>query len=606
MPKKQGAKKLKTKRTGKKMKNAKFYIVAILVFASQVLSAQVEFKTSVSKTNLGLNQRFRIEFSVDKQGADNFKPPSFEDFKVVGGPSSSVSQSWINGKASYSQTYIYILEPKNEGEFIIEPATIEYENEIVKSNAIKLTVSKAVEIPKDPNNPDYIAQQNIHLVAEVSNLNPYVGEGIYVVYKLFVSQNISVNDWRVSESPQYNGFWNQDIEVTDINVQNGKYNGEDYRYLVLKRAVLIPQRAGELIVEPMKMDFSVGVPTGRGDFFGNMITRNINYATESAIRKVRVKALPEEGKPEDFSGAVGEFEFSVLADKNVLKANDAAQIKVEVKGSGNLKLFEIPKIITPAELEAYTPEHKEEVTTSLSGLRGSISDAYTVVPQFKGKYKIPEATFSYFNPKDEKYYTILAEAVFVEVTEGQEMESTSNDSSGTFKKNVVSNGNNFRFIALDTKLEPNAKKDFLHSIEFYLLLLLPFLAIPVGVLIGKKREKRSGDIFGNRIRMANKLARKYLSEAKKQLGKKEAFYIALEKALHNFLKAKLQIETSEISKEKIAELLQNKGVDDNTIKEFITVLNDCDFARYTPTTNVMMKNEYEKTVEILTEIDKQL
>jgi predicted house-cleaning noncanonical NTP pyrophosphatase (MazG superfamily) len=319
-----------------------------------------------------------------------------------------------------------------------------------------------------------------------------------------------------------------------------------------------------------------------------------------------VKALPEAGKPEGFSGAVGEFQFTVSADKNVLKANDAAQIKVEVKGSGNLKLFEIPKIITPAELEAYTPEHKEEVTTSLSGLRGSVSDAYTVVPQFKGKYKIPEVTFSYFNPKEEKYYTILAEAVFVEVTEGKDLPFVNNDSAGTFKKNVVSNGNNFRFIALETKLKPIIKNDFLHSTEFYLLLLLPFLAIPIGIIIGKKRAKRAGDIFGNKIRNANRLARKYLSEAKKQLGKKEAFYIALEKALHNFLKAKLQIETSEISKEKIAELLQSKGVDAATINKFITALNDCDFARYTPTTDVMMKNEYEKTIEILTEIDKQL
>ena len=588
------------------MKISRLYILTILVLATQVVFAQIEFKTAVSKNNLGLNQRFRIEFSVDKQGADNFKPPSFSNFKVVGGPSSSVSQSWINGKASYSQTYIYILEPKNEGEFIIEPATIEYNSEIVKSNAVKITVSKAIEIPKDPNNPEYIAQQNIHLVAEVSNLNPYVGEGIYVVYKLFVSENISVNDWRVSESPQYNGFWNQDIEVTEINVQKGKYNGEDYRYIVLKKAVLIPQRSGELIVEPMKMDFSVGIPTGRGDFFGNMITQNISYATESPVKKVRVKALPEEGKPDGFSGAVGEFEFKVSADKNVLKANEAAQIKVEVKGSGNLKLFEIPKIVTPAELEAYTPEHKEDVTNTLSGLRGTISDAYTVVPQFKGKYKIPEVTFSYFNPKEKKYYTILAEAVFVEVTEGNEMPSSNNDSAATFKKNVVTNGNNFRFIALETKLKPSVKKDFLHSFEFYLLLFLPFLVIPIGILIGKERAKRAGDIFGNKIRLANKLARKYLSEAKKQLGKKEAFYIALEKALHNFLKAKLQIETSEFSKEKITELLQDKGVDTETVTEFITVLKDCDFARYTPTTDVMMKNEYEKTVKILTEIEKQL
>jgi len=588
------------------MKSVKFYLLTILVFASQMLFAQIEFKTSVSKNNLGLNQRFRIEFSVDKQGADNFKPPSFSDFKVVGGPSSSVSQSWINGKASYSQTYIYILEPKNEGEFTIEPASIEYNDEIVKSNSVKITVSKAIEIPKDPNNPDYIAQQNIHLVAEVSNLNPYVGEGIYVVYKLFVSENISVNDWRVTESPQYNGFWNQDIEVTEINVQKGKYNGEDYRYIVLKKAILIPQRAGNLVVEPMKMDFSVGIPTGRGDFFGNMITRNIGYATESAVKTVRVKALPDEGKPVDFSGAVGEFEFKVFADKNILKTSEAAQIKVEVSGSGNLKLFEIPKIITPAELEAYTPEHKENVITSLNGLKGTISDAYTVVPQFKGKYKIPEASFSYFNPKESKYFTIVSEPIFVEVTEGKEMPATNNDTAGPYKKKVVANGNNFRFIALDTTFKSAVKNDFLHSVEFYLLLLLPFLVIPIGILMAKKRAKRAGDIFGNKIRNANKLARKYLSEAKKQLGKKEAFYVALEKALHNFLKAKLQIETSEISKEKIAELLQNKGVDASIINEFIIVLNNCDFARYTPTTDVMMKNEYEKTIELLTKIDKQL
>ena len=588
------------------MKSVEFYILTILVFASQMLFAQIEFKTSVSKNNLGLNQRFKIEFAVDKQGADNFKPPSFSDFKVVGGPSSSVSQSWINGKASYSQTYIYILEPKNEGEFIIEPASIEYNDEIIKSNSVKITVSKAIEIPKDPNNPDYIAQQNIHLVAEVSNLNPYVGEGIYVVYKLFVSQNISVNDWRVTESPQYNGFWNQDIEVTEINVQKGKYNGEDYRYIVLKKAILIPQRAGNLIVEPMKMDFSVGIPTGRGDFFGNMITRNISYATESAVKTVRVKALPDEGKPVDFSGAVGEFEFKVFADKNVLKASEAAQIKVEVSGSGNLKLFEIPKITTPVELEAYTPEHKENIITSLNGLKGTISDAYTVVPQFKGKYKIPEASFSYFNPKESKYFTMVSEPIFVEVTEGKEIPATNNDTAASHKKNVVANGNNFRFIALDTAFKPAVKTDFLHSLEFYLLLLLPFLVIPIGILMGKKRAKRAGDIFGNKIRNANKLARKYLSEAKKQLGKKEAFYVALEKALHNFLKAKLQIETSEISKEKIVDLLQNKGVDASTINEFIIVLNNCDFARYTPTTDVMMKNEYEKTVEILTKIDKQL
>ncbi len=587
------------------MKMIKFYILTILMFATHVIFAQVEFKTAVSKNKLGVNQRFRIEFTVNKQGADNFKPPSFVNFKVVGGPSSSVNQSWINGKASYSQAYIYIVEPKEIGEFTIEPATIEYKDELIKSNAVKITVTEEVEIPKDPNNPDYVAQQSIHLVAEVSKLNPYVGEGIYVVYKLFVSENINLYGSQINETPQYKGFWNQDIEVKQVNFKSGQFNGENYKYVILKKAILIPQSSGKLVIEPIEMSFSVGIPTGRGDFFGNMITRNINYSTKSAAKNVNVKALPEEGKPIDFSGAVGEFDFKVLADKNILKANEAAQINVEISGSGNLKLFEIPKITTPAELEVYTPEHKEQVETSLSGLRGSISDAYTVVPQFKGKYKIPEVSFTYFNIKEEKYKTITSEAIIVNVTEGKELPSA-NNSNNTEKQYVVSNGNNFRFISLNTTFKPAVEEEFFKSTLFYLLLLLPFLAIPIGIIIGNKKAKRAGDVFGNKIRKADKLARKYLSEAKKQLGNHEAFYIALEKALHNFLKAKLHIETSDISKEKISEILKNKGVETSTIEEFIAVLNDCDFARYTPTTSVMMKQEFEKAKNVITKIDKYL
>lgn len=588
------------------MKFNKFFILGILIFATQAMVAQIEFTASVSKNKLGVNQRFKIQFTVNKQGADNFEAPSFANFKVVGGPSSSVNQSWINGKTSYSQSYIYIVEPTRVGEFTIGPAKIQYKDKTISSNPVKITVTKEVEIPKDPNNPQYIAQQNIHLVAEVSNMKPYVGEGIYVVYKLYVSENISVNDWRVSESPQYNGFWNQDIEVKEINVQKGTYNGESYRYIVLKKAVLIPQREGKLIIEPMKMDFSVGIPTGRGDFFGNMITKNISYSAQSLVRNVNVQALPIEGKPIDFTGAVGEFDFKVATNKNQLKANDAAQIVVEVSGRGNLKLFEIPKITTPAELEVYTPEHKEKVVTSLSGLRGSISDTYTVVPQYKGKYKIPAVSFSYFNPKEKQYKTVNIDPIIVDVLEGKEIPTSNADSSFITKQQVVANDNNFRFIALKSTFETKQKKEFLHSKQFWLLLLLPFLAIPIGIFIGRRRAKRAGDVFGNKIRKADRLARKYLSQAKKQLGNQEAFYIALEKALHNFLKAKLHVETSDISKEKITEILQNKGVELSTIEEFMAVLNDCDFARYTPTTNVKMTQELEKAKEVITKIDKYL
>ena len=160
----------------------------------------------MSKSKLGLNQRLKIEFSINKQGSDNFTAPNFANFKIVGGPSQSVNQSWINGKVSYALSYIYIIQPKNVGTFTIPAATVQYKGKTIKSNTVQVNVTNNVKIAKNPNDPLYVAQEGIHLVAEISNTRPFIGEGIYVVYKLFVSENISVHDWRTSEKPSVQWF----------------------------------------------------------------------------------------------------------------------------------------------------------------------------------------------------------------------------------------------------------------------------------------------------------------------------------------------------------------------------------------------------------------
>lgn len=573
--------------------------------------AQLEFTTKVSKNKLGVNQRLRVEFTINQQGADNFTPPNFKGFDVVGGPSQSVNQSWINGKSSYSQSYSYIVAPTRKGELTIGGASIEYKGAIVKSNSVKVAVVDAIELPKDPNDPDYIANQNVHLEAYVSNTKPYLGEGIYVEYRLYFSHNIAISDFDIKELPKFEGFWNQDIKIDEIRIKNGKYQGEDYRYFTIRKAVLIPQKSGDLYLEPLKTNLIIGVPTGRGDFFGNPITRNIRKSFATFKKKIKVKALPLKGKPAGFNGAVGDFDLKVTTSKESLKANESTQLKVSVAGKGNLKLFEIPKVITPQELEVYTPEHKENLKTSVSGtrgLKGEVFDQYTLVPQFKGKYKIPPVTFSYFNPKDKKYHTLVSDDVFVTVTEGKELISNSDQivMQGARKKEIITANKSFRYLQTNTQLASLDQVDFFKSNLFYLLLFLPMFAIPVAIVIGKKKKERANDLIGNRTRKADKLARKYLSQAKKQLGKKEAFYIALEKALHNYLKAKLQLETSEISKERISELLHTKEVDTETISSFIAVLNDCDFARYAPAISGMMEEKYAKAKEVITKLDKQL
>lgn len=585
----------------------RFVYISILFMLTSIATAAQEatLTATVSKNKLGVNQRLKIEFAINQQGADHFKPPNFRNFRVVGGPSQSISQSWIGGKASFIQSYSYIIQPKKKGEFMIPSASIKLNGKVIKSKPVKIIVLDAVAVPKNPNDPNYIAQQNIHLVAEVSKSRPYVGEGVYVEYKLYVSQNISVHDFSITESPQYNGFWNQDIKINGLPIKNGKYNGEQYRYVVLKKALLIPTKSGKLSIDPMKMDIVIGVPTGRADFFGNAITRNITRGFSSAKKTVSVKDLPLEGKPENFNGAVGDFNYNVVLSKEVLKSNESAQIKVTVSGKGNLKLFEIPEIKAPSELEVYTPEQKERVNVTTSGLSGFVSKHYTVVPQFKGKYKIPSNSFSYFDPKEKKYKTLTSDDLFVDVLEGKEL-VTNSDTKNVTKKGVTVTGANFRYIQNKTNFVKTEKSDFFQSNLFFILLFLPIIAIPIGIFIAKQQEKRNNDIIGNKLRKADRLAKKFLSEAQKQLGKKEAFYEALERALHNYLKAKLHIETSDISREKISELLAKKDVDKTTISAFIEVLNHCDFARYTPISDVQMKDEYENAKNTIAQIDKQL
>lgn len=586
------------------MMKLKFYIsifIALLAFEGAAQNAELNVK--VSKNKLGLNQRLRIEFSINKQGADDFSPPKFDDFRVIQGPSQSVSQSWVNGKVSFSKSYTYIITPKRKGELIIGAASIKLNGATLNSKMMKVVVLDPIEMPKNPNDPNYIAQQNIHLVAEISKGKPYVGEGIYVEYRLYVSENISVYDTSVTEAPQYNGFWNQEIKVGSFPVKMGKYNGEDYRYIVLQKALLIPTKTGKLTIDPMKMDIVIGVPTGRADFFGNVITKNVRREFSSPKKVIRPRELPLEGKPDNFTGAVGQFNFDVSLSKGVLKTNESSQINVAVSGKGNLKLFELPEVKTPVELEKYQPERKEKVKITTDGLQGSVTDIYTVVPQYKGKYKIPSIGFSFFNPKTKKYKSINTEDLYVNVSEGKEMEIKM---SGVQKKVVVLTGKNFRYIQTQSDFETNEINDFYKSNIFYILFFMPLTLIPIIIIIDKINEKRNSDVAGLKSRKAEKLAKKYLSEAEKQLGKKDAFYIALERALHNYLKGKLGVETVDISKENITKILESKNTREDSIKQFIDVLKASDFARYTPVTNTEMKQEFERAKKILVELDKQL
>jgi len=582
-------------------------ILLLTFFISGLLSAQeVSFDAKVSKKQLGINERLRVDFTMNTDG-DNFEPPSFENFTVVGGPSQSINNSWINGVRSFSKSYSYFLAPKKRGEFTIGQATIEIDGKTYKTLPVKITVTAAIDKPKDPNDPNYIASEKIHLVAEISNGNPYLNEAITVVYKLYVAQNTGVRNWREIDSPRYNDFWSQNIDVKGIDIKQGAYNGEDYRYVVLRKTVLYPQKTGKLTIEPLSLDITVEVPSNRRDVFGRSFMSTVNRTVASRNRVINVKPLPENGKPENFSGAVGSFDFKVTTNKESLKATEALELKVSVSGKGNLKLFRLPKPTLPSALEVYEPEHSEKVNTRTSGMQGTISDSYTVVPNFQGSYPIPKVSFSYFDLKTKQYKTLTSERLIIEVNEGPQSAGSTNNTPGVLTENIIpANLNSFSSFKTSTKFQPIISEPFFNSNLFWFLLLGPFLLIPFIMFVVKRRTTRALDVTGNKIRKTNRLARKYLSNAKKSLGQKEQFYNALERALHNYLKSKLRLETSEFNKEKIEELLGNKNINSATLEGFISLLTSCELARYTPLSTVDMQNDYKKAAGVINDLDKQL
>ena len=585
-------------------------IQLVLLLVISTVSAQVKFEAQTERSTYGLNERIQLVFSINNEG-DNFEPPKITGFKSEGpfiNRGNQTSITIVNGKVSQkreiSTQVIYYLTPVKKGTFTIGAATIQYNETTYKSAPIKITITDPIQMPTYPgqqNNANF--GEGIHLVAEMSTKNPYVNEPVTVIYKLYFEPRSTVGNFRNFKAPKYEDFWSQYIDMKQLTAERGKFNGKDYSMVVLRKVILYPLESGSKVIEPFKIDIDAEVPTGRRDWFGEYEMKVIQKALSTGRQTITVKPLPVNGKPEGYTGAVGKFDFKVIPSKSTLKAGESLELEVSVSGKGNLKLFTLPKPIVPSALELYEPAHNENVQTPVSGMAGKISDTYTIIPQFKGKYTIKPLVFSYYDLASKSNKTITSKEITIDVAEG---DGTVVSNKENVNKQTIQKKEVFQFNKLKTEFVSASREDFLGSGLFYSLLFAPLLLIPIVMIARKQKEAKDADVVGNRMRNNNRLVKRYLSEAKKQMGDKVPFYMAMEKALHNFLKAKLHIETVEMSKDNIIELLQQRNASEQSISQFMELMNDCEFARYAPATDIAMTNDFERAVERISELEKQL
>ena len=572
-------------------------LILFLTLNTLILSSQVKFDVSVSKSKLGLNERLRVDFVMNQNG-DNFSPPKFENFQIIGGPNQSIKTSYVNGERSFSKTYSYFLKPLKKGTLKISQASIEIDNETYKSLPIEVTITDSVKQPSDAVT-QYYNDDDIELRALISKGSPFLNEPITVVYKLYYKAPINISDARETETPKFKDFWSQTIKIPQLKVQREVYKGQNYNVVEWRKVVLYPQRVGELEISPLSLNLVLDVPTDKRDFFGNVIYDQTSQLISTGMRRINVKNLPNQGKPDSFTGAVGEFEFDVILNKNSLRATESFQAELKVKGSGNLKLFDLPNILVPNSMELFEPEREELINTNLSGMSGSISKLFTVIPRFQGNFPIEEVEFSYFNPETEKYKILKSPRLTIDVFDGPALSnSITNDNS-----NIITADDSFRFIKIKGNLEEIKNDIFFESKLFYALVASPFaflLSLFAFTIYRRKRKESSYEL----IRIEERQIYKMIDSAKDAIGDKILFYDKIEKAIIKSLIVKFSIRMESLNKEKIQQIGQEKGLLRNDITLIIKLIENCEKAKYSQSSDSIMNKDLENARKAINSILK--
>ena len=594
------------------MKRLVFFI--IFLFGISQLNAQISFKTQVSKNKLSTDDRLRVSFiftSNSKHLIPNIKPPVFNGFRKIMGPLTSQESYLINRKASSRFTYTYILQPTKIGTLTIGPATANVNGKTLQTQPVKITVVKGHNKPNKASYPTYSQHKNNNitindnvenrpfLVAELTKTNPYVNEAVGLIYKLYIPRNYGIVNYNETEQPQFNGFWAQDVNKKSPGPFEGEVNGKPYIYYILHKKLLFPQHTGKLIVKPLTLEIDLQIPVYSNIFGMRVPDFQVKRVSLTSGKKIlHVHDLPANNKPIDFSGAVGQFNFKTVIDNNQVKLGEPVNISLQAQGIGNLKLFDLPKLKAPEGLEIYDPKHTERVQTTINGNRGVIKDEYIIVPNQSGKYIIPGIRFVYFDPKSKQYVTKTTDNIVLFVTENGNSSTTNNITNHTIDDQTA-NAVDFRYIKEKTHFTIKNKHDFYQTKLFYWLIGMPFILGLLTFGYYKYQSNKTYDATYEKLKRNKNLAHKFLKEAKKSIGKKEEFYAKLEKALHNFLKARLNIDTAEMSKNVIKQKLEDKNVSKENVNLLLDLLNRCDMARYAPATTGKMEEDIADTEKLM-------
>lgn len=603
----------------------KFVFIWIALMAVFVHTAIADDKITFSASApeaVAVGDQFRLSYTVNTQDVRDFRVPSIKDFEVLMGPSRSYSMQSINGKRSENLTFTYILMANKEGTFTIPGASITAGGNQMISNSVKVKVLPADQQSSSGNQSrggrsgqassgSSVSKDDLIITATASKVNVYEQEAFLLTYKIYTL--VDLRGFDNVKLPDFKGFHSQEVELpNDRRWSLEHYKGRNYQTTVYRQFVLFPQQSGKLTIEPARFDASIAKAVQVNDPFEAFLNGGNNYVE---VKKtlitpqvtINAKPLPS-GKPEGFSGGVGEFSISSSINETKLKTNDAVTLKVVISGTGNLKLLSTPEVKFPEDFEVYDPKVENNFRLTNAGLSGSQVIEYLAIPRNAGTFKIPSIKFSYFDIHSQSYKVLTTDEYTLQVEKGAG-NAAQTIANFTNKEDLKVLNEDIRFIKQnDVVLTP--KGDFFFgSMGYYLFYLVPGIAFIVFFIVYRKQIAANANVAKMRTKKANKVAVKRMKLAGKLLqeNKKEDFYDEVLKALWGYISDKLSIPVSRLSKDNIEEELRKYGVDDTLIKDFLDALNDCEFARFAPgSDNQAMDKVYTASLNVITKMENSI
>ena len=608
-------------------------ILLILLIFSNVcvtLAQGVEFKAS-APAQVIMGRPFQLTYSVNQRAKD-LRAPEFTDFEYVAGPytSQSSSTSFVNGKrtSSFQLTYTYTLLATKEGTFTISPATIKVDGEQYTSNGVRIAVLPADEPAHTNTNSQShsagsttsqqsesqnISSENIFMRTLVSKTKVHEQEAILLTYKLYFAGVDVAQLTNNTRLPEFKGFLKQELEMSEIQTELEHYNGRNYQTATLYRTLLFPQRSGDIVIDPAQFEALLRVQNRAqvrsifDDFFNSYTT--VTKALHSPGVTINVSALPA-GKPAGFSGGVGHFNISSSISSTELQANEAVTLTVTIQGAGNMKLLKTPAVDWPEGFEVYDPKVTNNFNVTTSGVSGTKTIEYLAIPRAGGVYTIPAIQFAYYDTQADTYRSLATPEYTLNIARSANEEaSAAVVNTYVQKENIQQLGSDIRYIYTG---ELKASSSNRTGISFGTLIFWLSYAIPLSLaalmfIIFRKRIKENADVTRMRYKKANKVAQRRLKVAEQllQQNQKEAFFEEIERAAWTYLSDRLSIPTAQLNKENIAQILREKAVGDELIKEVHQVLTTAEFARYAPTTDHAMQDMYDTTTQLINALEDQ-